>query len=83
MKRILLSLLFTFLALSRSLALDVRDFGALGDGRHIDSPAINAAIEQVAKEGGGTIVLTEGVYPCYSVHLKSNMTKSTFEGSST
>ena len=53
---------------------NVRDFGAKGDGQHIDSPAINAAIEQAAKEGGGTIVLTEGVYPCYSVHLKSNTT---------
>ena len=53
---------------------NVRDFGAKGDGQHIDSPAINAAIEQAAKEGGGTVVLTEGVYPCYSVHLKSNTT---------
>ena len=53
---------------------NVRDFGAKGDGQHIDSPAINAAIEQAAKEGGGMVVLTEGVYPCYSVHLKSNTT---------
>ena len=53
---------------------NVKDFGAKGDGQHIDSPAINAAIEQAAKEGGGMVVLTEGVYPCYSVHLKSNTT---------
>ena len=74
MKRILLSLLLTFLALSRSLALDVRDFGALGDGRHIDSPAINAAIESAASAGGGLVVVPEGTYLCYSIHLRSGIT---------
>ena len=74
MKRILLSLLLTFLALSRSLALDVRDFGALGDGRHIDSPAINAAIESAASAGGGQVVVPEGTYLCYSIHLRSGIT---------
>ena len=43
---------------------NVKDFGAKGDGQHIDSPAINAAIEQAAKRniqggknklGGSTI----------------------------
>lgn len=74
MKRILLTLLLTFLALSRSLALDVRDFGALGDGRHIDSPAINAAIESAASAGGGLVVVPEGTYLCYSIHLRSGIT---------
>ena len=31
-------------ALAADVVLDVKDFGALGDGRHIDSPAINAAL---------------------------------------
>ena len=52
----------------------VKDFGAVGDGRHIDSPAINAAIEQASKKGGATVVLTEGTYLCYSIHLRSNIT---------
>ena len=52
----------------------VKDFGAVGDGQHIDSPAINAAIEQASKEGGATVVLTEGTYLCYSIHLRSNIT---------
>jgi len=58
----------------RLLAADVRAFGAKGDGVSIDSPAINAAIEQIAKEGGGTVVLPEGIYLCYSIRLKSNIT---------
>ncbi|MCR5131652.1 MAG: right-handed parallel beta-helix repeat-containing protein [Prevotella sp.] len=54
-------------------ALDIRDFGAIGDGNHIDSPAINAAIEQAASQGE-TVVVPAGVWLCYSVHLKSGVT---------
>jgi len=32
---------------------DVRAFGAKGDGRVVDSPAINAAIEAAARAGRG------------------------------
>ncbi len=52
----------------------VRDFGAVGDGQHIDSPAINAALKRAADDGGGVVVLTEGVYACYSLHLQSGVT---------
>lgn len=55
-------------------AINVKDFGAVGDGRHIDSPAINAALLQAASQGGGTVVLTPGTYLCYSVHLQSGVT---------
>ena len=60
--------------------ISVRDFGALGDGRHIDSPAINAALEKVAADGGGTVVLPEGTYLCYSIHLQSGVTLRLEEG---
>ena len=36
---------------------NVRDFGAKGDGKTLDSPAINAAIEQAVKDGGGQVLL--------------------------
>ena len=35
-------------------SLDVRAFGAHGDGEHLDTPAINAAIDKAAADGGGT-----------------------------
>jgi len=50
---------------------DVRTFGAKGDGTTIDSPAINAAIDAAASQGGGTVVFPPGVYASYSIHLKS------------
>jgi polygalacturonase len=33
----------------------VRTFGVKGDGKALDSPAINKAIEAAAKTGGGTV----------------------------
>lgn len=52
---------------------DVRRFGAKGDGKAIDSPAINKAIEAAAAVGGGMVHLPAGQYLCYSIHLKSNV----------
>ena len=52
---------------------DVRRFGATGDGKTIDSPAINKAIEAVAAAGGGTLVFPAGTYMCFSIHLKSHV----------
>jgi polygalacturonase len=49
---------------------DVRSFGAVGDGKTIDSPAINRAIE-AAGANGGTVYVPAGVYACYSLRLKS------------
>lgn len=53
--------------------LDVRSFGAQGDGKAIDTPAINRAIEAAANAGGGIVFFPAGCYLCYSIHLKSNV----------
>ena len=53
---------------------NVRDHGAKGDGKAIDSPAINAAIDAAASQGGGTVVLPPGTYLGFSIHLKNQVT---------
>lgn len=53
---------------------NVRDFGATGNGKTIDSPAINKAIEAASKAGGGTIFFPAGIYASYSIHLQNNIT---------
>jgi polygalacturonase len=58
---------------TRPVYYDVRAFGAKGDGASIDSPAINAAIQAAARDGGGTIIFPPGVYVSYSIHLKSRV----------
>jgi polygalacturonase len=52
---------------------DVRGFGARGDGKTVDTPAINRAIEAAAAAGGGTVRFPAGTYLCFSIHLKSNV----------
>lgn len=53
---------------------NIRTFGAKGDGRAIDSPAINKAIEYVSARGGGTVWVPAGTYLSFSIRLKSNVT---------
>ena len=52
---------------------DVKIFGAAADGKTIDTPAINRAIEAAAAAGGGTVRFPSGNYLCYSIRLKSNV----------
>src|ERR1700751_422111 len=59
---------------SPPLVFDVRAYGAKADGRSIDTPAINRAIEAAASAGGGTVVFPAGTYLCYSIRLKSKVT---------
>lgn len=54
--------------------INAQDAGAKGDGKTIDTPAINKAIEELASEGGGTLYFPAGRYACYSIRLKSNIT---------
>jgi polygalacturonase len=52
---------------------DVKAHGAKGDGKTIDTAAINGAIDAAAAAGGGTVVFPAGEYLSYSIHLKSNI----------
>ncbi|HLM57196.1 MAG TPA: glycoside hydrolase family 28 protein [Pyrinomonadaceae bacterium] len=52
---------------------NVRSFGARGDGRNVDTPAVNRAIEAAAAAGGGTVYFPAGTYLCFSIRLKSNV----------
>ena len=54
-------------------AFDVKRFGAKGDGKALDSPAINKAIDAAAAAGGGTVLFTAGTYRSFSIRLKSNV----------
>src|SRR5271157_3167146 len=54
-------------------SFDVRTFGATGDGKTLDSPSINKAIDAASAAGGGTVMFPAGNYLCYSIHLKSDI----------
>jgi len=52
---------------------DVRTYGAVGDGKAVDSPAINKAIEAAAAAGGGTVYFPAGTWLSFSIRLKSHV----------
>ena len=75
MKKPLTTLLLTlyFGAAMATGIFNVRDYGAKGDGKALDSPAINAAIEAAVRDGGGQVLLPAGTYLSGSIRLKSNI----------
>jgi polygalacturonase len=52
---------------------DVRNFGATGDGKTVDTDPVNHAIEAAEAAGGGVVVFPAGMYICFSIHLKSHV----------
>jgi len=52
----------------------VRDYGAIGDGKTLDTAGINKAIEACAAAGGGQVLFPPGKYLSGTVHLKSHVT---------
>ena len=52
---------------------DVRKYGATGDGKAVDTPAVDRAIEAAVSVGGGVVLFPAGTYLCFSIHLKSNI----------
>jgi polygalacturonase len=60
---------------------DVRTYGAIGDGKALDTDAVNGAIEAAASAGGGMIVFPPGTYLCFSIRLKSQVHLHLLQGS--
>jgi hypothetical protein len=53
---------------------DIRDFGATGDGRALDTSAVQAAIDACHQDQGGTVLVPAGVFVIGTIEMKSNVT---------
>ncbi len=53
--------------------VDIRDFGAISDGRTLCTDAINNAITDVNNKGGGTVLIPAGLWYTGPIELKSNV----------
>jgi len=53
---------------------NIRDHGAAGDGKALDTAAINKAIDACSTSGGGQVLVPPGKYLTGTVQLKSNVT---------
>src|SRR5882757_9140038 len=53
---------------------NIRDFGAKGDGKALDTAALQTAIDTCTRDGGGTVLVPAGTFHIGTVELKSNVT---------
>jgi hypothetical protein len=53
---------------------NIRDFGARGDGRTLDTGAVQAAIDACNRDQGGTVLVPAGTFLIGTVEMKSNVT---------
>ncbi|MEH6659300.1 glycoside hydrolase family 28 protein [Leeuwenhoekiella marinoflava] len=52
---------------------DIKDYGAVADGRTLNTEAFSKAIEACSLTGGGKVVVSSGKYLTGPIHLKSNV----------
>lgn len=81
MRKFLFLILHLAFALSINAAdCNVRAFGAKGNGKSIDSKAIQRAIDACTASGGGTVTVPAGTYLSATIMLKDNVTLHLEEG---
>ncbi len=60
--------------------VNLKDFGAVGDGLTKNTDAIAKAIEEVASKGGGRIIIPQGIWLTGPIVMKSNVNIHTEQG---
>jgi hypothetical protein len=72
--RIVLNIVFALLFLNANAQeYSITSFGAIGDGVTMNTDAIQAAVDSASTNGGGKVVIPEGVFLSGSIILKSDV----------
>ncbi len=64
---------FTLQVAAQAPVYNVKKYGAKGDGKNLDTKAIDKTIDAAAASGGGTVYFPAGDYLSVTIHLKSNV----------
>jgi hypothetical protein len=65
--------LFSLGQMSFAQTYSIQDFGALADGKTLNTLAIQRAIDKCFSDGGGTVYIPSGVFITGTLHLKSEI----------
>jgi polygalacturonase len=70
---IILLLLCSHHGYAQPPGIRITDLGALGDGRTLNTVAIQKAIDSLAANGGGSVIVSPGVFITGTLQLRSNI----------
>ncbi len=76
MKLILTVLSYTFFStqcIAQEHSFNIKSYGAVGDGKTINTNAVQMAVDACAKNNGGDVIVPTGVFIIGTVNLKSNV----------
>jgi polygalacturonase len=59
---------------SAETIFNVRDYGAVGDGAALDTEAMQKALNECGKAGGGTVLVPKGIYLSKPLTIRTNTT---------
>lgn len=72
--------LYTSVCFGQSKVFDVREMGAKGDGKTVDTAAVQKALDACGKAGGGTVRFTKGTYWLTPIKVRTKTTVQIDEG---
>ena len=73
MKTLMTLMLGTTMITSAHL-YDIREYGAVGDGKTLNTAAVQKAIDTASEKGGGTVLVEAGDYMIGTLYMKDNVT---------
>src|SRR4030095_1888495 len=53
---------------------DITKYGAVGDGKTLNTTFIQKAIDECSKSGGGKVIFPSGIYLSATIEIKDNVT---------
>lgn len=76
----ILYLLLATIAFGQKVIFDIREFKAVGDGKTMNTKAIQNAIDASFNIGGGNVIIPKGIFVTGAIELKSNVDFTIEEG---